>query len=235
MKKNNVIVFALLVLLSAFLLWLWYYLGFNRVDNPLDLVLSIIWWIAIALGIALIVRLEQVRRRRIRTVYVDDRSTFNSEKGLLPLDAAVSAQDFIAGMLDDLKYDFTREDFPEPEDFQPRYFIRTEKFEAEKRDDDENDVSDATDASGVGEPSAVDAAVGEAAAADAAEPVAEVAADAVAPAQPAADAAEPAVASRVRPTTWKGEVVVVGDDGDPRTFDTPEELAAILASLTKAA
>ncbi|WP_165045508.1 hypothetical protein [Adlercreutzia sp. ZJ138] len=188
MKKSNVIVFALLVLLSAFLLWLWYYLGFNRVDNPLDLVLSIIWWVVIALGIAVIVRFEQVRRRRIRTVYVGDVSAFNSEKGLLPLDAAFPVQDNVAAVIDGLKYNFTREDFPEPDDFQPRYFIRTDKFEAEKQDDAAND----------------------------------------APA-PAADV------SQVRPTTWKGEVVVVGDADDPRTFDTPEELATILASLTKAA
>lgn len=50
MKKSNVIVFVLLALASAFFLWLWYFLGLNRVDEPLDLVLSIVcggwssWW-----------------------------------------------------------------------------------------------------------------------------------------------------------------------------------------------
>ena len=38
MKKSNVIVFVLLALASAFFLWLWYFLGLNRVDEPLDLV-----------------------------------------------------------------------------------------------------------------------------------------------------------------------------------------------------
>ena len=34
MKKSNVIVFVLLALASAFFLWLWYFLGLNRVDEP---------------------------------------------------------------------------------------------------------------------------------------------------------------------------------------------------------
>ena len=52
MKKSNVIVFVLLALASAFFLWLWYFLGLNRVDEPLDLVLSIVWWLVIVVAIA---------------------------------------------------------------------------------------------------------------------------------------------------------------------------------------
>ena len=54
MKKSNVIVFVLLALASAFFLWLWYFLGLNRVDEPLDLVLSIVWWLGIAVASAVI-------------------------------------------------------------------------------------------------------------------------------------------------------------------------------------
>ena len=54
MKKSNVIVFVLLALASAFFLWLWYFLGLNRVDEPLDLVLSIVWWLVIVVAIAVI-------------------------------------------------------------------------------------------------------------------------------------------------------------------------------------
>ena len=56
MKKSNVIVFVLLALASAFFLWLWYFLGLNRVDEPLDLVLSIVWWLVIVVAIAVIVK-----------------------------------------------------------------------------------------------------------------------------------------------------------------------------------
>ena len=61
MKKSNVIVFVLLALASAFFLWLWYFLGLNRVDEPLDLVLSIVWWLVIVVAIAVIVKMEQQR------------------------------------------------------------------------------------------------------------------------------------------------------------------------------
>lgn len=82
MKKSNVIVFVLLALASAFFLWLWYFLGLNRVDEPLDLVLSIVWWLVIVVAIAVIVKMERTRRQRVRTVYVGDCATFNSEQGL---------------------------------------------------------------------------------------------------------------------------------------------------------
>ncbi|RNL49027.1 hypothetical protein [Paraeggerthella hongkongensis] len=132
MKKSNVIIFALLAAISAFLLWLWYFLGFNRVDDPLDLVLSIVWWVVIAAAILVIVKMEQVRRQRIRTVYVGDGSTFNSEKGLMSFMEGASMQDAIASIVENLKYDFTREDFPDQDKFQAKYFVRTKDFKTEE-------------------------------------------------------------------------------------------------------
>lgn len=49
MKKSNVIVLAVAALVAAFLLFLWYYLGFNHIDSPFDLVLTVVWWLGIAL------------------------------------------------------------------------------------------------------------------------------------------------------------------------------------------
>lgn len=132
MKKSNVIVFALLAAISVFLLWLWYFLGFNRVDDPLDLVLSIVWWAVIAVSIAVIVRAERVRRRRIRTVYVGDNATFNSEKGLMRFAEGEPMQDVVAFIVENLKYDFTREEFPDKEAFQAKYFVRTKEFRTEE-------------------------------------------------------------------------------------------------------
>ena len=62
MKKSNVIIFVLLAIASAFLLWLWYCLGLNKVDEPLDLVLSILWWIVIIASIVIVAKMEQIRR-----------------------------------------------------------------------------------------------------------------------------------------------------------------------------
>lgn len=195
MKKSNVIIFALLALCSAFLLWLWYFLGFNRVDNPLDLVLSVIWWVAIVVAIVVIVKAEQVRRRRIRTVYVGEGATFNSEKGLVPLEGESPMKDVLASILEDLKYDFTREDFPEKDEFQPKYFVRTKEFAVEERAEEPVEAADAESV-----PS---------------------------------DGAEAGL-SQPEQKKWKGEVFIV-ESKEEKPFDTPEELASILASLEAAA
>ncbi len=192
MKKSNVIIFILLAACSAFLLWLWYFLGFNRVDSPLDLVLSVVWWAVVIVAVVAIVKLEQVRRRRIRTVYVSDHATFNSEKGLMRFEDAAPMQDVIASILENLKYDFSRADFPDKEEFQVKYFVRSKEFDIEKRDDaQQDDVAHVTEA---------EAAEGE---------------------------QEPQ-------KTWKGEVVVI-ETKEEKPFETPEELASILAELEAAA
>lgn len=193
MKKSNVIIFVLLAACSAFLLWLWYFLGFNRVDSPLDLVLSVVWWAVVIVAVVAIVKLEQVRRRRIRTVYVSDHATFNSEKGLMRFEDAAPMQDVIASILENLKYDFSRADFPDKDEFQVKYFVRSKEFDSEKRDDDaqRDEAARATEA----------------------------------------EAAEGAQEAQ---KTWKGEVVVI-ETKEEKPFETPEELASILAELEAAA
>lgn len=184
MKKSNVIVFVLLALASAFFLWLWFFLGLNRVDEPLDLVLSIAWWVVIVAAIALIVKMERTRRQRVRTVYVGEQATFNSERGLAGIEGSRPMPEVIAGILLDLKYDFSREEFPDKDRFAVRYFVRTKQFDAEKRDEESGEGS--------------------------------------------------GQAELVAQKTWKGEVFVV-ETKEERPFDTPEELASILASLDQAA
>lgn len=208
MKKSNAVILALLAACSAFLLWLWYFLGFNRVDDPVDLVLSVVWWAAIVVAIVAIVKAEQARRRRVRTVYVGEGATFNSEKGLAVLKGEDSMKDVLAAILEDLKYDFTREDFPEKDEFQPKYFVRTKEFAVEEPNDDS------------AAPEGVAGAVSESAGATPNE---------AAPAQ-----IRTQVQARSQQKTWKGEVFIVASK-EEKPFDTPEELASILASLEAAA
>lgn len=207
MKKSNVIISALLAVLAGFFLWLWYFLGFNRIDDPLDLVLAIIWWAVIVVAIGVIIKTEQIRRRRIRTVYVGDAATFNSEKGLMSFAAEKPMQDVIASILENLKYDFTREDFPEEEKFQVKYFVRTKEYKAEETAEQDQSAQTADQA-------------------DAADVV-----DATVPLDEAAASTKPATSEQKK---WKGEVVVV-DTKEEHPFDTPEELASILASIDQAA
>ena len=101
MKKSNWIITAIAVVVSAFLLCLWYYLGFNKVDDPYDLVLSIIWWIVIALAVFLIFRVEKKRREAIRTIYVSPGKLFNSEAGIVEYDMAEGPVATMQRLLDD--------------------------------------------------------------------------------------------------------------------------------------
>lgn len=128
MKKSNVIITALIVLVSAFLLFLWVYMGFYRVDNPLDLILSIVWWVVLALAIAVIVKSEKTRRARIRRMYIGADALFNSEEGLVACSGPDQVITTMGGILDDLKYSFKREDAPEGETFVAAYLVKTDTY-----------------------------------------------------------------------------------------------------------
>ena len=67
MRKSNWTILAVLAVAAGFFLWLWYYLGFNFVDEPLDLVLAVAWWamvVALAVGIALVLGLHMPKGHR---------------------------------------------------------------------------------------------------------------------------------------------------------------------------
>ena len=112
MKKSNVIITVVLAAVSIFLLALWYMLGFNEIDSPLDLVISVVWWAVIVAGIAVAAKTESTRRQRIRTVYVADGAFYNSEAGNRILAPGVSATEAIAGTLASLQYGFDKADAP---------------------------------------------------------------------------------------------------------------------------
>lgn len=128
MKKNNVIIFILVGVVSLFLLWLWYYLGLNHIDTPLDLLLSIIWWFMAGVAILVIMRAEKMRKERIRTLYVSDNEIYNSEVGKKEIDNPAELTEVILKVIDDLEYGFSSPDFPEKEKFFPRYLVRTFKI-----------------------------------------------------------------------------------------------------------
>ncbi len=135
MKKSNYILFSLFALASAFLLFLWYRLGFNKVDNPLDLTISVVWWVVIAAFIFFVVRFEKKRRQQIRTVYVSPTALFNCESGLVPCASPERRTDMIENILANLKYGFDAEDLPEEGDFDFQYVVRTEDFKEENAKD----------------------------------------------------------------------------------------------------
>lgn len=130
MKKSNWIGLAIAVLVDVFLLWLWFFLGFNRIDSPLDLVISIIWLVAIVAVAAAVDRLERQREKRLRTIYVSSTAVFNKERGLVSLGSAAAAPSVMERILRDMEYGFDLKEMPKPEEFNCRYVVQTDEYKA---------------------------------------------------------------------------------------------------------
>ncbi|MEF9877032.1 MAG: hypothetical protein RR772_09005 [Gordonibacter sp.] len=145
MKKSNWIIAAVLALGAGFFLWLWYYLGFNFVDDPLDLVIAIVWW-AVVLSLVFGIRfVEKKRQQRVRTTYLAPGKLFNSEAGLVDLAAleeGMTVTDALEGTLSELKYSFDRTDLPERDEVTFDRIVRTEKFDKDDADKWEGEVVD---------------------------------------------------------------------------------------------
>ena len=133
MKKSNVILFVIAALLSAFLLGLWYYLGLNHVDEPLDLVVSVIWWIAMVAMIAGIVKTENTRKRKVRTAYVGAGFLFNSETGNVPT-AGRSVVDVLEEVLTGLEYGFEANEADDATKAAIKAVVRSETFKPADQD-----------------------------------------------------------------------------------------------------
>lgn len=130
MKKSNWIGLAIAALVDVFLLWLWFFLGFNQIDSPLDLVISIIWLVAIVAVAAAVNRLERQREKRLRTIYVSSTAVFNKERGLVSLGSAAAAPSVMERILRDMEYGFDLKEMPKPEEFNCRYVVQTDEYKA---------------------------------------------------------------------------------------------------------
>ena len=90
MRKNNWIVAAIAAVACGVLLWAWFALGFNHVDDPLDLIVAIVWWLAVAAVVGGIVWAEGKRREKMRLAFVGEGVVYNPEAGLVMPDAGES-------------------------------------------------------------------------------------------------------------------------------------------------
>lgn len=139
MRKSDIIVAAVLALLSIFLLWLWFCLGFNQVDSPLDLIISVLWWVVLAGAAYAVTCLEKTRRRQVRTLYVADGRCFNGESGMHDMSGEGSLVDSMAATLEGLEYGFQKAEEPKFGDGEDavsfRWVVRTDEFKPAKRDD----------------------------------------------------------------------------------------------------
>ena len=90
MRKSNWIVAAIAAVACGVLLWAWFALGFNHVDDPLDLIVAIVWWLAVAAVVGGIVWAEGKRREKMRLAFVGEGVVYNPEAGLVMPDAGES-------------------------------------------------------------------------------------------------------------------------------------------------
>lgn len=85
MRKSNWIIAAVLLLASVAFLWIWHALQFDLVDNPLDIVVTVVWWVVIVAACVAIHWAEKKRQERIRTIFVAPGLLYNSEMGVVRL------------------------------------------------------------------------------------------------------------------------------------------------------
>ena len=90
MRKNNWIVTAIAAVACGVLLWAWFALGFNHVDDPLDLVVAVAWWLVVAAVAGGIVWAEGKRREKMRLAFVGEGAGCSPEAGLVMPDAGES-------------------------------------------------------------------------------------------------------------------------------------------------
>lgn len=128
MKKSNVIIMLILVIASIFFLWLWYYLDFNLVDHPKDLVLSIIWWVVVVVACVGIHMAERIRQKNIRTAFLAPGLIYNSEAGIVRFEPPADYVDELQTILEELKYNFEKPDEPNQSRIRFKYIVRTSKF-----------------------------------------------------------------------------------------------------------
>ena len=140
MKKSNWVAFIIAIIISAFLLWLWFYLGFNHIDAPLDLVLSIIWWVLIAVVCFWIYRVEKKRQERARTCYVAKNYVYNSEAGSMSAEGTEAAVVVMHDIIHDLDYTFEVRDMPENAKFD--FVVRSKKFKVQREEDKEKGIEE---------------------------------------------------------------------------------------------
>ena len=137
MKKSNYLVLAISALVSIFLLYLWYSLGFNQIDNPLDLVISIIWWALIVALVVWINKLEKTRQQRIRTVYLAPAALYNSETGVRELEDGANPVEAMQTVLEGLEYGFDTQDLPSRDEVDFTYVVKTEEYKPAEDEDPE--------------------------------------------------------------------------------------------------
>ena len=129
MRKSNWIVVAVIVALSALLLWAWFALGFHHVDAPLDMIATAAWWVVLALVIYLILWSERKRREKMLTAFVGRGVVYNPETGAIRTRDGETEVALLAQILSGLKFSDDIVDLQSNSRATFRWVVRTSKFD----------------------------------------------------------------------------------------------------------
>lgn len=128
MKKSNWLIVGLLVVASVIFLAMWYILGFNLIDDPLDLVVSIVWWVVIIAICLLIQWSENKRKRSIRTTLLAPGVLYNPEVGVVEVAPGQTYAQTLERILSNLTYGFDTEENENDQHIRFKQIIRSKKF-----------------------------------------------------------------------------------------------------------
>ena len=124
MKKSNWLIVGLLVVASVIFLAM----GFNLIDDPLDLIVSIVWWVVIIAICLLIQWSENKRRRSIRTTLLAPRVMYNPEVGVVEVAPGQTHAQTLERILSNLTYGFDTEENANEQHIRFKQIVRSKKF-----------------------------------------------------------------------------------------------------------
>ncbi len=128
MKKSNWLIAGLLVVASVIFLAMWYVMGFNLIDDPLDLVISIVWWVVIIAICLLIQWSENKRQRSIRTTLLAPGVLYNPEVGVVQVAPGQTHAQTLERILSNLTYGFDTEENVNEQHIRFKQIVRSKKF-----------------------------------------------------------------------------------------------------------
>lgn len=134
MKRSKWLILAIVVAASSLLLWIWIFVSYNRIIDPLDYVFASIWLTIVTAGVIAIWGAEQTRRRRIRTIYVSPKVFYNTEAGLMPYIDSIDLVSEYEQVLDSLDYRYEVKDFPNTKLYPTLLVIRSKKYKNAVKD-----------------------------------------------------------------------------------------------------
>lgn len=128
MRKSNWIIVGILVVASIIFLAMWFTMGFNVVDDPFDLILSIGWWVVIVAICVIIHVVENRRRHTIRTTFLASGLIYNPETGVVKLGHNSNYVPAMKKILFDLNYGFDKKEVKNDSKIRFKYIVHTDKF-----------------------------------------------------------------------------------------------------------